>query len=779
MRRAPVPLIENRGHLAGVGACHGKLVLAKSDGGVENYATGAHTETGPLVAASQVGSEMWVITGSQCLKYKMSDLSKEEGDKDAISLSDGVLYCAEHIVVDGERIPMSSSPQTGCRCRGQLLISLNDAYTLFNLTTRRQIPLFSLGPNLPFKACAVPPHEFLIVQGTSVDESAMGLVIDAHSGEISREGVLSWDAYPSSIAVMDDIVVAVVNGNVITHTLSGTHSTTHGRGEAVFKLSSPVEVPSDAIAERLGEDLGIELSDTVIYCKHGFDALIGHSELLLKEKQIEDGELTELAPVTMTSEREVAEFEYLSLLLALVWLPRSRRRSLSLWLEGVRLDPRILLYIAGHTDEKPNIYPGLMSRLSSTRKPSAEFMRSYLSIILKRYRNSSDALRKELEMAYASYLDGEELVRFYLNRRTVFKSDLKRWLTDSGRYEQLIEILRMSNDHSALAQAYYNVASGQWALETLSPSEALQRLTKELISSSDKDLVWSLGLATVQLDPEVGLRVFIDPDRYIKWDSGEVLEALKIFPVAWREYIHHCIEENPEGVELAPVVVANLVEIASTEAEPAYAAYRSLSYPKKPFLRWSQRPPLLASMEHELWTLLVRKNADATPLISIIDEQAPELLSERALLYSSLGLHSQALKALVDATDYASVLWYCHHGYPPEPTVRDVDTSEDGMRRVSDATTTCDLAKLALPLIVNTPALTEFLDQTDLDLHYFLDHVPPSIEAGKTLNFLTDRIAGQVSRTQEAKMQSALVRAIAREIDADMRLSLSLDKRNI
>lgn len=775
MHRAPVPGPENRGQLAGVGSWHGKLVLAKSDGGLENYGTGAHTDTEPLVSASQVGNEMWVITGSQCKKFRLRDLAEEQGDENAIFVSDGVLFCADHVVVDGDKIPVGSSPQMGCRCGDQLLMAVNDAYTLFNIDSRRQIPLFSLGPGLPFAACTVPPREFLIVQGSTLEESAMGLIVDANSGEISREGVLSWDAYPTSIAVTNDYAVAVVNGEVFAHSLSGSEPIQLGSGEAIFQLKAPIDVPSDAVAAKLGDELGFESSDTVVYCKNGFDALLCDSEFLKKEQEIENGELTELAPVSMTSEREVAEFEYLSLLLALVWLPKSKRRSLSLWLEGVRLDPRILLFIAGHLDEMPDIYPGLIPRISSTQKPSSQFMRSYLSAVLKRYHSSRDNLRKDLELSYASYLDDDELVRFYLNRRTIHKKDLKHWLTDSGRYTPLVEVLRMSDDQSSLAQAYYNIASGQWSVRSMTASEALRKLVTELVSNSDQDLVWSLGLAAVRLDTDVGLNVFIDPQRKIDWDSGDILDALKSNPVAWRKYLHYCIEVNPNGLELAPIVVANLVEVASTEAKPAYAAYASMSYPKKPFMRWSQRSSHLASMQHELWTLVVLKNADAAPLVTVIDEQAPELLVERAILYSSQGLHSQALKVLVDATDYGSVLWYCHHGYPPEPNVKSDGDTEHKLHKHVGPVTVEDFAKLAFPLLVETSAFSEFLDQTHLNLQYFLDHTPPSLKAEKALKFLVDRISDEMSRIQEAKMKTSLIRASAREIDADTDLGLSLE----
>lgn len=105
-----------------------------------------------------------------------------------------------------------------CFAGSSLLTASSEVYELIDLTIDSKIPLFPISDTLPPHAAPISPQEFLVVQGPAKESPAMGLIVK-FTGEASKQPIL-WDQYPDSVTVGSNCVLAIVQDELVVHSLA-------------------------------------------------------------------------------------------------------------------------------------------------------------------------------------------------------------------------------------------------------------------------------------------------------------------------------------------------------------------------------------------------------------------------------------------------------------------------------------------------------------------------------------------------------------------------------
>lgn len=653
----------------------------------------------------------------------------------------------------------------------RILIATKESFELIDIENEAKIQLYAISPNVPPIAGVVNAEEFIIVQGTSVNEPAMGLIID-HQGEISREGeVIVWEKYPSSIAVEDQFVLAVVGDKLVVHDLNNISKTYKTGPDNSCKSVKFVQNTSSAIGV-LNNDLQLRIGDprlSKVYSKTLIVNTDGSVELwtpqpriLRAEKLIDEGKMMELTPDInlIGTEEGVVELEYLTLYLALHFLLiKDYRNARTAWLDGVQINPQVVMYMFDSSGEKqirPFIFPGVVAHVEQIheRKKSQqdkEFYKTYLESQIKRYQSSQNSeLLQQMEIVYSEFLAGRELAEFVASPTTKAAQIILERLKQSNEFEVLEEVFELSGRESNMLSLWTDVLDGSFSeADSIQVENAANKMTSYLLACTNPDLVWKYGLILVSLRPNLGVRVFVEGQCCDKFPEEKVLSALKDVDgdVAWRKYLKHLVYtlQRPIFVaDLATLVVNDLIDAVTNPATASllritYNRYRANPWPKQGIYRYLQRiseqkqyDSRLLKLQLEFRTLLMRPQTDVTSLAGILDEHTPELYLERCMIYSRLGFHEQCLGILVNKLqDFESLMYYCRFGCPAPPDHYEDEAVEPTQDEL-DTDIQRDLAQRAFQMMkdVDNPFLLQIASDfiksqvLFLDLEFLMHHMP-------------------------------------------------------
>lgn len=230
--------------------------------------------------------------------------------------------------------------------------------------------------------CAVSSDEFLLTSGTTINEPAMGLVVNT-DGDISR-GTIAWPKYPSSVAVDYPYVASAIDNQIYFYSLHDqdlVQTIEYKSRPQVFTVTSPISQAYLPLSEKIrlvplnistspteepkptedqskriekekahAESLSVISSSLFVYSKEaGVQCLLSSPRIFHLEKLVEQSRLDEvkeeMSTIEINTERAFVEIEYLGLLVGVGYLMHGDfDTATSAWLEGT-LDPRIVIYI--------------------------------------------------------------------------------------------------------------------------------------------------------------------------------------------------------------------------------------------------------------------------------------------------------------------------------------------------------------------------------------------------------------------------------------------------
>lgn len=686
-----------------------------------------------------------------------------------------------------------------------LLLSTASEYMLLDLKTSQLTPLFPIVSGVKPMMCAVH-HDFLVVQGTSMEEPAMGLFVD-RKGDVARMGlVVQWDAYPTSMCHTQGFLLAVVQNKLVGMRLheqsiepvdlsaeQDSVLTDHQHTDTSLNDSDKLETEDVAFVQYLSFRSPItsklllnRLGDPQVSKVYSQVAIVYNSgniamwippvkpQLVVKEELINKNELTAIDPdpEQSSSHQGVVELEYLSQYLALHLLSAGKpNAAIKEWHSCQLLDPEVVLYIfhESGSSKMPEVYPGLVKLVEQLRTsrggPRGEaFLLPYLRMKLKALRrNPSTAYTsKKLELVYAKYLDDAELIRFLLSKDLKARTEVLDWLQRHEQFKVLVEYFKLSGNRQRLANLYFDILKSSKKLPKELINEAANALASEL---SEYTNLWDLMLMLVSMPnkEKQAMRVITTPQFEQNYAFGETLEALKLQTdsgLLWRQYLKYLVhEKNMFTNDLAALVVADLMECYShhtTEIADSYQRFANLGWPKPTYQQWvstlraEEYPTDLLALQTELWEVIRRltPETESTWLISSLSSQMDLLKDELAMLYQKLGIHEQALELLAEITDYRSIIEYA------------TSKNDESMQR--------DLAQISLRMIGHCKeqyVLKEFLltCSQHLTAQRVMESLPSTTPVYVVADFMTAKLGEAQRKVNLAGMRHAVSKAASND----------------
>lgn len=711
---------------------------------------------------------------------------------------------------------------SGCCSRGSrgktLLLSTASEYTLLDLKTGQLTPLFPIVNGVQPMMCAVH-HDFLVVQGTSMEEPAMGLFVN-RKGDVARMGlVVQWDAYPTSLCHSQGFLLAVVQNKLVGMRLHEqsietvdllaeqrrvqtdplpTGSSQDSNSESSQSKNAQTEsdltetenvafiqylnirspVTSKLLVDRLGDPQVSKVYSQVAIVYNTGNIVLWtppvKPQLIAKEELIKNNELTAIDPDPQqsSSHQGVVELEYLSQYLVLHLLSIGKANAaIKEWHSCQLLDPEVVLYIfhESKSSTMPKVYPGLTKLVESLRTsrggPRGEaFLLPYLRIKLKALRRSPSTAytSKTLELIYAKYLDDAELIRFLLSKDVKAKPEVLDWLQRHEQYKVLVEYYRLSGSRQGLANLYFDILKSTKKLPKELINEAANALASELTEYTN---LWDLVLTLVSMPnkEKQTMQVITTPQFEQKYSLGETLETLKLQTDSgplWRRYLKYLVhEKNMFTDDLAALVVADLIECYAqhtTEITNSYQRFAGLGWPKPTYQQWI---PTLRSEEYsaELQGL-------QSELWEVIRRLTPE--TESTWLISSLSSQMPLLKDEL-AMVYQK-LGIHEQALELLAEITDYRSIIEYTTNNSDEAMQRDLAQVSLKMLGNCEehyVLKEFLltCAQHLTAQRVMETLPSSTPVYVVADFMTAKIGEAQRKVNFASMRHAVSKAASND----------------
>lgn len=664
----------------------------------------------------------------------------------------------------------------GCWIDTKLLLATKDTYELLDLSKDSKIPLFPVAPGLEPILGIAGPTEFLVVQGTAMEDVAMGLIV-TDGGEVARQGdVIMWDTYPSQAVVINcTYLLSVVKSQLLIHSLkTKIELLEHDFGDRpvvrVFDFPGPL-IPNEQLTTKLGRPCSTRAMALIVY-EDGMDWWLPPSDFSRVETGILEGEIEEISPnmIDIGNEQGVWELEYLSLLLALQLLvSKEYTKAVGAWLDGIKLDSGIVLFLFGD-GTAPSTFPGLkgiLDQLEGLRSDQAalRFYRTFLRAQIKRH---SDVAKFEIH--YAKLLQGSSYIQFIAKDATASFDQLIEQLRTTEQFDVLEKVYTQRQMSSELVDLWTEALKGSIPLDK---EASAKKLSEVLQNSEDEDLVWRKALEVTSLDVNTGLNIL--KTTKVRFDEQRVLDALKQQgELAWRSYLKYLVYEvkNPSfAADLTTIIAADLVEGSKTPQvskfiKKLYKEYTELPHPKRSFYeyivkqkeRQQQHKVIYEFLQLELdfWHLLCRPEADLASLTALLDENARHLIIERSALYSYLGLHTQCIELLDEIKDYQSLFYYCEYGRPAPPPSVTLDKQRPRMQ--------LDLTKEVFRQLThgsrNVHVVSELLrlKASDISVDLALEYLPSEWAASE----FSEYFSYHLKHISSEKRQSMLLRGVAK-----------------
>lgn len=624
---------------------------------------------------------------------------------------------------------------TGVRRSSYALVATSSAYDLVDLDNTRKIPLFPVQSLVSgeenegsykeaIKPLVIPvgTDEFLVTSGTTIEEPAMGIVVNV-DGDISR-GTIPWPKSPSSVAVNNPYVAAVIDKNILIHSLydQALIQTIEYQSQPLLShVLTTYSVPYQPLAEKLrlvplnnqdqerierekeiAEKNCILESSLFVYTDDiGVECLVPKPRLFYLENLVLNGKLddvsNELEKFEPTTVSKVLELEYMSLFVSLGHILHENYDS-ALESSSV-LDPRIFIW----TVDKTHIYGDIWTfngilPLMNKIEPSMEFYHFFLKHLLsKREAESiSDKVNvfKSIEMSLLSLSDTrDEYLDVIDNHIHESFDEAVEYLASKNMYFYLSRLYETRKMSKEVLNIWKKLLTGSYSDPEF--SHGSEKMEAYLIQCNDKDLVMNYGIWLVENYPEQGILVFTSSSRTSEIDDDELISKLKALPNdrAWREYLKYLVYIKKSKLftgDLVAFLLDDLIERVESQKSVVMkelGRYKALDLPKPSFLHFLNGETIIhnnpsseiARLRLEFISLLLtEENYDAQLVLNRLQQGYHQLLGfELAIVSSKLGLHESSLDIFFDLTDISSMVDYCKRGILKVSTAESTQVETD------------------------------------------------------------------------------------------------------
>lgn len=591
--------------------------------------------------------------------------------------------------------------------------------------------------------------EFLITTGTKIDEPSVGLVVNTN-GDITR-GTFSWNGYPTSLAADEKHVVVVIDKQVLVYDLLDqtlVHTLTFDTTPFVSRVYSSHSVPDMSIVDvlrlvplgskdqefqdRIDQEsnklrsLAKISSSIMIYSKSdGLGVLMSRPQLRQYEESIINGNIDHVASLLgsreINTELGVLEFKYLNMIVALGYILHEEFDKFEPLSQS--LDPRILLFLVGSKDIVGDIWVpnGVLPVVDKIKQDFKklpfhlnekflEFYYQFISRWLKK--KQATEITGDVRDKYASL----ELSKLRLLLDPIFRrgklalvgNELNNMIDQelTVSYPQCIEIFEEYERYFDLSRLYRHknipekVLSVWKKLLSKDPSDKKytddrfisgeDRMCRYLADLDDEDLVWTNGIWLIKHFPNVGIKLFMNPDTKIKFDDAKVVDELRKLDddEPWRRFLKYLVYEKKSKLFVKDVIafmvhdiIDKLGQSIEVEGKPtSYAKlvkegldeYKSLTIPRRSYVDFLRGQKLqgipgseLTSMRLDLVHLLsTDKNYDVDKILKILESNdAVPLILEKCIIYDRLDRKNECLSKLInELNDYISSIQYTRYG---------------------------------------------------------------------------------------------------------------------